>query len=381
MDSVIASTTTDFRYSLSGLTSFFSGSTGAQWGVIASDALGSTTFSGFRFMASVADDSTVATPRNSAIKTAANLINTYANTVDGTYTDGPWPLTGTDAGLSDPANPLATGGPKANLGITGLKTVGDLVDGAQLFSWEVTSLGTSGSAVSSVAPVRYGNWTLDLDTNTITYTNETTEYAKLGTSGWFDAKSSETSWYVTEHENVTLSGTAVVTESYAYINGVKADTLTGVNNLTGGSAGDTLIGNAAGNALVGNGGADVLSGLGGFDTLTGGTGEDQFWFGAALNGSTNVDSITDFEGAGLAGGDVIALDDAIFTVLSGTTDFTGVFQSGPSDAAGAAGIRLIYNSTSGALFYDQDGDGAGAAVQFATLNGAPALAASDFLMV
>jgi Ca2+-binding RTX toxin-like protein len=125
----------------------------------------------------------------------------------------------------------------------------------------------------------------------------------------------------------------------------------------------------------------VLSGEAGNDTLTGGTGDDQFWFGAALSGSTNVDVITDFEGAGTTGGDVIGLDNAIFTALSGTTDFTSVFQSGASDAAGGAAIRLVYNSTSGALFYDTDGDGAEAAVQFATLTGAPALAAGDFLMV
>ena len=175
-----------------------------------------------------------------------------------------------------------------------------------------------------------------LSTNTITYTNATTEYAKLGTSGWFDAKSTDTSWYISEFENVSLPGDAVVSESYAYINGVKTDTLTDIDHVFGGSGADTLIGNEIANQLKGNGGADVLSGELGNDTLTGGTGDDQFWFTGALNATSNLDVIADFEGAGTAGGDVIALDDNIFMALSGTTDFTSVFQSGTTDVAGGA---------------------------------------------
>jgi Ca2+-binding RTX toxin-like protein len=42
----------------------------------------------------------------------------------------------------------------------------------------------------------------------------------------------------------------------------------------------------------------------------------------------------------------------------------------------------VYNSTTGALFYDEDGSDAGfTAVQFATLTGAPALAAGDLLVI
>jgi Ca2+-binding RTX toxin-like protein len=54
----------------------------------------------------------------------------------------------------------------------------------------------------------------------------------------------------------------------------EADNLTGVENLEGGSAGDTLNGSTLRNHLDGNGGDDVLDGKGGDDRMDGGTGND-----------------------------------------------------------------------------------------------------------
>ena len=42
-----------------------------------------------------------------------------------------------------------------------------------------------------------------------------------------------------------------------------------------------------------------------------------------------------------------------------------------------ATVRLIYNTSSGALYYDADGTGALAAVQVAALTGNPLLQAGD----
>jgi Ca2+-binding RTX toxin-like protein len=136
-----------------------------------------------------------------------------------------------------------------------------------------------------------------------------------------------------------------------------------------------LTGNELANNVTGNDGANTLNGGLGADVLTGRAGADVFQFTTAL-GASNVDAIADF----LSGTDKIALDDAIFTAIGAPGALAaGAFVTGT--AAGDADDRIIYNSATGALFYDADGNGAGAAVQFATLTGNPALVASDFSVI
>jgi len=50
-------------------------------------------------------------------------------------------------------------------------------------------------------------------------------------------------------------------------------------------------------------------------------------------------------------------------------------------AAADANDYIVYNKATGALFYDDNGNGAGHAVQFATLTGKPVLAANDFQVI
>jgi serralysin len=117
-------------------------------------------------------------------------------------------------------------------------------------------------------------------------------------------------------------------------------------------------GNVLDNIIVGGAGADLLNGGLGNDTLTGGAGADRFGFNSAL-GPKNSDTITDFSVAE----DKIQLENAIFTALkSAGTLAAGAFNTGA--AATQADDRIIYDSNSGALFYDADGTGSAAAVQF-----------------
>ncbi|HEY5710537.1 MAG TPA: hypothetical protein VIT38_01475, partial [Allosphingosinicella sp.] len=43
--------------------------------------------------------------------------------------------------------------------------------------------------------------------------------------------------------------------------------------------------------------------------------------------------------------------------------------------------RILYDTATGNLFFDADGNGAGTAVLFATLQGHPPIAASDFIVI
>ncbi len=60
-------------------------------------------------------------------------------------------------------------------------------------------------------------------------------------------------------------------------------------------------------------------------------------------------------------------------------------MSGSAFVLGTAALdgddRIIYNQATGALFYDADGNGGGAAVQFATLGAGIALLASDLAII
>jgi Ca2+-binding RTX toxin-like protein len=153
--------------------------------------------------------------------------------------------------------------------------------------------------------------------------------------------------------------------------------LTGNANLsaTGNGLANVLTGNNGNNALSGSGGNDILGGGLGRDTLTGGAGADKFDFATALNAATNVDRIVGF---GVATGDVIRLDEDIFTALAAGNLAADAFHGGSATAQDAED-RILYNL--GNLYYDPDGTGAATATLFATLAAAPSITHADFLIV
>jgi Ca2+-binding RTX toxin-like protein len=137
-----------------------------------------------------------------------------------------------------------------------------------------------------------------------------------------------------------------------------------------------LSGNANGNIVRGNNGNNVIGGGNGRDTLTGLGGQDSFLFDTPLDAAINLDVITDFTVAD----DTILLDDAIFSSSLGLGNIAaGEFVIGT--AALDANDRIIYDSNTGALFYDSDGVGGTAAIQFAELDTGLALTNLDFLVV
>ena len=153
--------------------------------------------------------------------------------------------------------------------------------------------------------------------------------------------------------------------------------------ITGNNGANTLTGTAFADTLIGNGGNDTLNGGAGNDTLTGGAGADIFRFASALNGTTNVDRITDFTPTAVATTtDRIQLENSgagLFTAI--TT--TGTLPAGAFTTSAAftnAAQRIRYDGSTGNLFYDPDGNGAAASILFATLNPGLAINNSHFVV-
>jgi Ca2+-binding RTX toxin-like protein len=170
------------------------------------------------------------------------------------------------------------------------------------------------------------------------------------------------------------------------------DTYVSIENAQGSNSHDTLTGTDAGNELRGMNGADLLTGREGNDTLngaqgqdtlhggkdsdllTGGDSEDVFVF-AGAGTLQSIDTITDFE----VNFDEIQLSAAIFRKMGPLGALNAErFALG---SATEADDRIIYDPTTGALFYDADGKKAGLAVQFALLDTDLALTADDFVII
>jgi Ca2+-binding RTX toxin-like protein len=194
----------------------------------------------------------------------------------------------------------------------------------------------------------------------------------------------------------------ITTTQTLVANGSKL-TLTAANtmeNVIAGAGADRIIGNDLDNRLVGGAGNDILTGGAGNDALVGGAGNDILTGGAGNDVfgfagdaaftvvSQGLDTIQDFG----IGNDQILLSKSVFSRL------TSVIGQGFSlaeefavveddDLAGTSNGLIVYSSSSGSLFYNQNGaaagfgTGTGTGGEFAILATAPTLTASNFSLV
>ena len=180
---------------------------------------------------------------------------------------------------------------------------------------------------------------------------------------------------------VTTATTALNINASALLNGVLIAGNAGNNNLTGTALSDTLIGNGGNDTINGGAGNDYLFGGLGNDSLTGGAGSDTFVFDSAPNATNNLDRITDF----VSGTDKFQFSKAIFTKLGpiGALSINEFYAAAGAVRGADALDRVIYNTTTGALYYDADGSGNGAAIQVALIGATthPSLAVGDFQIV
>ena len=151
------------------------------------------------------------------------------------------------------------------------------------------------------------------------------------------------------------------------------------NTILAGAGDDRVYGGSSRDTINGGDGDDWLHGGGFYDSLTGGAGADHFVFDVRVNGY-DADIVADF----VTGVDKMHLDNRVMTALGVPGNFgaaDGRFVSGAGLTGGQdASDRVVYDTTTGSLYYDPDGSGAASGLLFAILDGAPALAASDVVV-
>jgi Ca2+-binding RTX toxin-like protein len=177
--------------------------------------------------------------------------------------------------------------------------------------------------------------------------------------------------------------------SFESAGGALGDVVTGFEFVYGSVAeADIIRGNDLTNTLLGFGGADMLDGAGGADAIRGGTGQDTLtggdgndvfrYFTRAELGdvitdfsSTGVGNNDNFQfrGVGIGGGLALGALNAAF------------FQTRADNLAQDADDRFIFRTTDHTLWFDADGNGAGAAMLVADLQAGATVAAHDIIIV
>jgi Ca2+-binding RTX toxin-like protein len=168
--------------------------------------------------------------------------------------------------------------------------------------------------------------------------------------------------------------------------GALGDVYVGVERVLGSGQGDDIRGDALANQLLGQAGADRLDGADGadmirgglgIDTLTGGLGNDNFRF---LSLAEAGDVITDFSNVVGNNDNMKILASAFGGGLVAGALAATQFQSRADNLAQDADDRFIFRTTDRTLWFDADGNGAGAAVLVADLQAGAVMRATDILL-
>lgn len=153
-----------------------------------------------------------------------------------------------------------------------------------------------------------------------------------------------------------------------------------IENIVGSQFNDVVVASNFDNVIQGGGGNDELYGLAGNDILVGGEGNDSLVGGVGADrfvlNRFSVDQITDFSSA--EGDKIVISPQGLRGNLREGSLSSSQFVRGTR--ARDFNDRLIYNQSSGALFYDADGAGFIKQVQIGTFANKPALGAADIII-
>ncbi len=166
------------------------------------------------------------------------------------------------------------------------------------------------------------------------------------------------------------------------------DTYIGFEHVTGTRLADRIGGDSAANQLAGMAGADTMQGLAGADLLTGGNGIDNLAGGAGndsfrFNLLTDCgDLISDFSSAAAGNNDSVQISAAGFGggLVAGALA-ASQFRARADNLAQDGNDRFIFRTSDRTLWFDADGNGAGAAVMVADLQAGASMTAADIVIL
>jgi VCBS repeat-containing protein len=263
----------------------------------------------------------------------------------------------TDIDFAVAPPPSGTTLPGANATIATLST--DDVDNASGFTYSLTSQATTSGTAATFA--------LGTTSGVLTTTSG------LSASSIYTVKfvSTDAGGLATPEQTLTII-TGKNNASDNPLPGQTGDDIIYALNSGGGINKDVIFAGSGDDTVFGQDGVDEIHGGAGIDVLSGGAGNDTFYFDTTLNATTNVDTITDFTSGsdklylanGLGPFSAIATGSLTVAAPGATLDILGDLGA---NTAPSSATRIIYDPSSGALYYDADGTGAGLAIQFATL--------------
>ncbi|WP_167853584.1 calcium-binding protein [Roseovarius aestuariivivens] len=171
-----------------------------------------------------------------------------------------------------------------------------------------------------------------------------------------------------------IADTVKAYRSYALTDNVERLYMQTVHTKDGDPAIFNGIGNELDNTIVGTPFENFIIGREGRDTLKGQRGADTFVFDRAI-GPDNVDRIIDFNVNEANEGDILLMRSTIFPGLAAGTLTADAFVAGT--AALDANDRFGFDQTTGRLWFDADGSGAGDQVLIATFEQNATVTAAD----
>lgn len=188
-------------------------------------------------------------------------------------------------------------------------------------------------------------------------------------------------------DTITITGSTGATIDLrittGQVTGYGTDTITNVENLTGGAGNDRFTGNAAANVLSGNGGADTLLGDTGADTLTGGIGRDMLFGGVDASRDVFVFDTTSESAAGKNRDMVFDFKSGIDVIdLHGIDANRGLSsdQSFGFSGTAASAYGVWYQVFKGDAIVNVDVNGDGRTDMQIHLEGVTSLSAGDFIL-